>query len=1200
MSWRLVLLKRVRISIIFFMFFKDLKQFNLPEAEKKVLKFWREKKVFEKSLQIKRRGSRRGGGKAVGLLQKKEFVFYEGPPTANGRPGIHHVLARSFKDVVLRYKTMRGYYVPRRAGWDTHGLPVEIQVEKELGLKSKKDIEKYGIAEFNKKCRESVWKFKDEWEKLTERMGFWLDLKNPYITYEKDYIETLWWIIAQFWKKKLLYKGYRVAPWCPRCGTALSSHEMALGYKMVVDDSVYVKFRVKKVKGFKKPVYILSWTTTPWTLPGNVALAVGEKIDYVFLDAGVEFLVLAKDLIEKVGVVGKVVKKVKGEDLVGLEYEPLFDVKPLTSKFSYKVYSANFVTTTDGTGVVHTAVMYGEDDYQLGTKLDLPKHHTVDEQGRFTKDVKELSGLFVKSSEAEKRIFDYLKKRSNFLKIEEYEHEYPHCWRCSTPLLYYARESWFVAMSKLKKRLLANNSRVNWVPEHVKEGRFGEWLKEAKDWNFSRERYWGTPLPIWECGGCRATEVVEGLNDLSKKAITRNQYFFMRHGEATSNIDNICVSRDTKQYTSHLTRKGIGQVQKIANLLKKEKIDFIFSSPIERAKETAIIVASVIGVKVVFDKRIAEINVGVYNGKHVSEYGEFLKESGDDFKKIPPRGESRENLKRRVRDFFSVIDKKYKGKKILIISHGDPLWMLKVELEGLTRDEALRAPYPLVGRLYSINWGGVPRGEDGVVDLHRPYVDEIKLRCEKCGREMDRVKGLADVWFDSGSMPFAQDHWPFRKKNESRTRKSELKKDRYPADYIVEAVDQTRGWFYTLLAVATALGMEEPYKNVICLGHINDKNGQKMSKSKGNIVDPWVMAEKYGMDAVRWYMYSATPPGEPKNFDEQEILKTYRRVHAILWNSLVFYQTYSRTVDTKRKVLGEEAFYASRRAFNVLDQWITARLDETVNSVTKNMDSYKIREAVLEIERLTDDLSRWYIRRSRRRLQKQEDKKDCEACFVTLGYVVGEMAKLMAPFSPFFSEVVNQQIKKGESIHLLGWPSLRKTLGAKSRNLLKEMEEVRRLATLALAKRAEVGIKVRQPLAEMRVLDGGSRIKNKDLLEVLAEEINVKRVVYQNKLSDEVELDVNITAELREEGVIRELTRAIQDLRQKGGLRSSDTIVLMFEVSEGLKGVIQRNENLLKREVGAKEIKYQRLDKFGAEVETKLEEESVWIGIRKI
>ena len=546
-------------------------EFNFSKIEEDVLHFWDDKKIFEKSLEKK---------------ANKQFVFFEGPPYANGKPGIHHVLARVIKDVILRYKTMNGYYVPRRAGWDTHGLPVEMAVEKELGFKSKSEIESYGIEAFNKKAKEQVWLHKDEWENITKRIGYWLDLKNAYVTYDPEYIETIWWTLSKIAQKNLLFKGHKVVPWCTRCGTALSSHELAQGYKEVQDNSVYIKFKLnqkQKIGDFTidKKTYILSWTTTPWTLPGNIALAVGKDIDYVLIgikdnQGDSEKWILASDVyksvLSKIEITDEIIiKKIKGKDLLGLFYEPLFNIQSLCDEKSYKIYDANFVTTTDGTGVVHTAVMYGEDDFSLGKKIGLLEKHTVDESGKFKEDVSELAGMYVKSKETEEKIFDYLKKKNNLLFIEKYTHEYPHCWRCGTPVLYYARNSWFIGMSKLRKELLARNKNINWMPQYVKNGRFGEWLKDAKDWNLSRERYWGTPLPIWECKKCGNIKVVESIDELNRFAGgSKNNYWVMRHGEAMSNVLNLINSQPGDVTGLHSTEKGKKQVKSSIKNFKNE------------------------------------------------------------------------------------------------------------------------------------------------------------------------------------------------------------------------------------------------------------------------------------------------------------------------------------------------------------------------------------------------------------------------------------------------------------------------------------------------------------------------------------------------------------------------------------------------------------------------------------------------------
>ncbi len=1178
-------------------------EFNLPKAEEKILKFWETNRIFEKTL-----AERKG---------KKNFVFYEGPPYANGKPGIHHVLARVVKDIVLRYKSMRGFHVPRRAGWDTHGLPVEIAAEKALGLKSKKDIERYGIKLFNEKAKEAVWVHKDEWERMTRRIGYWLDLKNAYVTYEPEYIETLWWTIAEIAKKKLLYKGHKVVPWCVRCGTALSSHELAQGYKEVADQSVYIKFRLKKWQkvgdvATDGDMYMLSWTTTPWTLPGNVALAVGAKIEYALLkkmvDGHIERWIVAKDLVPKFGSIHDIREIIKGKDLVGLSYEPLFEVASLArldaalpQKKTHKVYAADFVTTTDGTGIVHTAVMYGEDDYRLGAKVGLPQHHTVDEEGKFARDVPGLTGLPVRTKETDEKIFAHLREHGNLWRIEPYTHEYPHCWRCGTPVLYYARHSWFIAMSKLRNQLLAANKKINWTPAHLKEGRFGEWLREAKDWNLSRERYWGTPLPIWECKKCARYEVIGGLDEFDQKlGGPKNTYWVMRHGEAESNIFDL-IDDGKKKF--HLTPRGRAMVEASAKRLRREfggeKVDMIFSSDITRTRETEKIAAGTLGVqKVIFDKRLEEIHLGELEGCHDKRYKVMFPTYEERFEKKPEGGEALRDLRRRTWEFIAEIEKKYRGKNILIVSHEYPIWMLMHAAEGWSEKRAIRekiersavrdGDFIGLAEFERLTVKKTPRNGTGEVDLHRPFTDGLAFPCVKCSGRMERVKEVMDVWYDSGAMPFAQAHFPFDARPGDKLPKA------YPADYIAEGMDQTRGWFYTLLAVATAMGHEAPYKNVVSLGLVNDKFGQKMSKSKGNIVDPWAVMEKFGIDAVRWYFYTSAPLGEPKNFDEAEISKAYRRMHMLLYNSLVFYKTYAK----------QFSIFNSQFSKNVLDQWILARLNETVADASRCLEKYEIREAALAIESLVDDLSRWYIRRSRRRLQKPVNQSDFESASATLGFVLGEITKLLAPFTPFFSEFLHREFHgsaKKESVHLEDWPKVATSDKRHATSLLKEMAEVRRLASMGLAKRAEAGIKVRQPLAALCVKHQASGVKlDKKLLSILADEVNVKKILFDSKIKEEVALDTTITSELREEGMLRELVRTVQDLRQGAKLTPKDRIALFLALPKELQYAAFGKEKFFKSEVGAERMEYKRTDKFDAEIITKLENQDAWIGIRKV
>lgn len=1139
----------------------------------------------------------------------KTFVFYEGPPYANGRPALHHILARIVKDIILRYKTMRGYSVPRRAGWDTHGLPVEMAAEKALGFRSKKDIEAYGVEKFNEKAKEQVWIHEDEWERLTERIGYWLDLKNAYVTYAPEYIETIWWTLSEIAKRDLLYKGHKVVPWCTRCGTALSTHELAQGYKVVQDNSVYIKFHLKSGQKFGKYItkdrmYILSWTTTPWTLPGNVALAVGEKISYTAFRVGdvPELYIAASDLIKMVfknQVIEIVHDDIKGTDLVGLEYEPLFNVRPLRNEKSYKIYPADFVTTMDGTGVVHTAVMYGEDDYALGKKVGLPEYHTVTEEGKFTDEVPDVAGRYVKSGETEEKLFEHLKRNGNFLRTEKCEHEYPHCWRCGTPLLYYARTSWFIAMSKLRGELLKRNKNIHWMPEYIRDGRFGEWLRETKDWNLSRERYWGAPLPIWECKKCDHREIIGGLDELDRLAGgSKNHYWVMRHGEAESNMFDVIDSGQRKYL--HLTPRGRKQALVSIERFKKElakkkmKLDMIVASDVMRTHETEEIDASVFArEKVLLDKRLEEIHLGpTLTGHRDAKYSKDFPTYKSRFEQRPLDGESLRDVRSRAWDFLKECEKKYEGKNILIVTHEYPAWMLFASGEAWSEKRAI-AEKEKHGRDFigfaevcQLHVRAVPRNDSGEVDLHRPYVDEVVLPCKKCGGALRRVLEVADVWYDSGAMPFAQMHFPFDQKLKTET--PNFPKDYpFPADYIAEGMDQLRGWFYTLIAISTALGYPAPYRNVITFGLLNDKFGNKMSKSKGNIIEPFAVIDKYGTDAVRWYFYTGTPFGEPKNFDEDEISKTFRKTHLIVYNSFLFWETYAdKELKFKNKNL---------KPANILDRWILARQSELTDAVTKKLERYEIREAALAIDGFVDDLSRWYIRRSRKRLQKSRDKKDYAAASATLGYSLASLIKLMAPFTPFFSEMFYGALGGDkESVHLDEWPTAdRKAIDKK---LIAGMRAVRDLAALGLAKRAEAGIKVRQPLTSMTI---GVTL-TKDLEKILADEVNVKKIVSNKKLKDGVALDVAITPELRAEGVVRDIARMAQELRQKAGFQPKDLVAISLVLPEEAARALRAGEKAFMSDIGAISVSYSHSEKFDAEESSKWDGREIWIGIKKV
>jgi len=1124
--------------------------------EEKVLEFWKENAVFENSL---KKDSPKG-----------EFVFYEGPPTANGKPGIHHLEARAFKDAIPRYKTMQGYHVRRKGGWDTHGLPVELQVEKALGLNSKKAIEEYGIAKFNDQCRESVWQYVDLWEKFTARIGYWVDQKDPYVTYHNEYIESVWNVLKAVNDKGLVYKDYRIVPWCPRCGTALSSHELAQGYQDDRDLSVTAKF---KVAG-EENTYILAWTTTPWTLPGNVALAVGNDIDYIKVKSGEDFLILAEARASVLPEGYEIVQKMKGSDVVGFAYEPLYpylkDLLPESQKENLakacKVYAADFVTTEDGTGVVHTAVMYGADDFELGTKLGLPKYHMVLPDGTFIKGTDFLEGRFVKDESVAVDIIKDLAHRGLLFKKEKFEHSYPHCWRCKTPLIYYARDSWYIRMSDpaIKSSLIEENKKINWEPEYIRDGRFGEWLKDIKDWAISRERYWGTPLPIWmtESGKLEVIGSLEAMRAKTKKS--GNAYFVMRHGEAEHNLHGM-ASADPKAPV-RLTEKGRAETAAQIEKLRGANIDLIIASPFVRTHETAEIIREGLGLpesSLLVDERLREMDIGAYNTGPWAKYHEDFPKTVENFDKAPDGGESYEIVKGWMMDFIHDVEIKFQKRNVLIVTHGGPAWLVMAGAQGYTAEESLAMVrekkdyhYFANAEVMQVPYVPFPHNARWELDLHRPYIDHVELVSED-GSPMTRVKEVMDVWFDSGAMPFAQDHYPFENKEW-------VDGPGYPADYICEAIDQTRGWFYTLHAVGMLMGRGRAYKNVVCLGHILDAEGKKMSKSQGNIVDPWEMIEKYGVDTLRLWMYSVNQPGESKNFDEKTVAELHNKVFNLLYNVLAFYELYrDKEQETEKK----------EESANVLDQWILARLAALAATMTENLEAYKLLEPVRALRGFVDDLSTWYVRRSRDRMKDG----DAEAK-QTLYHVLKTISKLMAPFAPFAAEDIWQTLKHesdASSVHMEAWP----VAAAASAQLLENMEATRALVTLGLEARQKAKIPVRQPLARLAVknLKLGS-----EYLEIIQEELNVKHIAEDASIEGEVLLDTAMTPELKREGEYRELVRAIQDMRKKAGLTPSDEITLAF--SENARAIVEGFETDLKKTVLAKAIMFSAAEGEAVEI----------------
>ena len=1030
---------------------------NFVEREKETLKFWKDNRIFEKSVQLRK------GAPA--------YTFFDGPPTANGKPHIGHVLTRAMKDIIPRYKTMRGYDVLRKAGWDTHGLPVELEVEKELGLDGKEQIEQYGVIPFIQKCKESVWKYKGEWEVMSDRMGFWADMDNPYITYDNDYIESEWWALKTIYEKGLLYKGHKIVPYCPRCGTALSSHEVAQGYKEVKETSATVRFRVPD----EENTYFLAWTTTPWTLPSNVSLCVNPDVTYAYVRVdGRETLIMAKDLIETVleGHETEIVKEVLGKELEYKHYEPLFECtrKAAGGKDAFYVMVDDYVTTTDGTGIVHNAPAFGEDDYRVCRRYDLPFVQMVDSKGEMCGGTP-WDGVFVKK--ADPMVLKDLEERGLLFAAPKFEHSYPFCWRCDTPLIYYARSSWFIAMTKVKDRLIDYNRRINWIPETIKEGRMGNFLENVIDWGISRERYWGTPLPVWVCDKCGKIHVVGSRKELS-------------------------------------------------------------------------------------------------------------------------------------------------------------------ELTGC----------------------------DENVELHKPYVDPLTWKCE-CGGTMRREPVVIDCWFDSGSMPFAQWHYPFENKD--------MFQRRYPANFISEAIDQTRGWFYTLSAIAACLFDSPAFLNCIVLGHVQDKEGRKMSKHIGNVVDPWVLLDNQGADAVRWYFYTSSMPWLPNRFSAEAVSESQRKYMGTFWNTYAFYILYADIDNfdpTRHKLV--------RDNLTPMDRWILSRLNTLIGHVEAYLDDLKMTEAGREMQDFMDDLSNWYVRRCRERYWGKDMTADKEAAYMTLYTVLKTMALISAPFTPFMSETMYQNMVRTvdksapESIHLCDWPH--KDESFIDPELEANMAAVLDIVVLGRSARNAANIKNRQPVASMYVQ--GKALPDM-YVSIIADELNVKEVRFVDDASSfisyrvkpqlktlgprygkllpkinqylagegvgnavvaahnrgesykfdidgteislaaedvlvsteenagfvtvtehdlSVVLDTNLTPELIEEGFVREIVSKVQTMRKEAGFEVTDHIVLSHHGNSLIEGIFARHGAEIAADTLADSIK---LGSAGYVKDWEINGESVTLGVEK-
>ncbi len=1138
----------------------------VAQKEEEILKFWKENKIFEKSLEKSHRG---------------EVTFYDGPPFATGLPHYGHILAGTIKDVIPRFETMRGKRVLRRWGWDCHGLPIENLIEGELGLKNKKDIEDYGIEKFNEAARASVFRYDKEWREIVPRSGRWVDMDDQYITMSPSYMESVWWSFAELYKKGLVYEGFKSMHLCPRCETTLANFEVAQGYKDITDISVTAKFKVKNPEkiGLPENSYFLAWTTTPWTLPGNVALAVGQNIEYTVWSqkdpsGKVETYVVASLAFNRMQVQAVTVTSLKGKDLVKLEYEALFDYytdKEFENKENaWKVYAADFVSTEEGTGIVHIAPAFGEDDLNLSQKEKLPVIQHVGRDGKFVKEVTDFAGMDVKPKsdsstgsgqvhqKADIEIIKFLAHKNLLFSKEKIIHSYPHCWRCDTPLLNYASNSWFVEVTKYKDKFIRENKKVNWVPKEIGEGRFGNWLEGARDWAISRSRFWGATLPVWKCEECARKEVVSSVEELKKKVGKRNRYIVMRHGEAESNVGNF-ISSDNS-VSSHLTEKGKKETEKAADKLKKEKIDVIISSPLFRTKETSDIVASAVGGDVLTDKRLEEVQTGVLNGKPVKEYQDFASVL-EKFQKAPEEGETLTELKNRLGEFLYETDKKYEDKTILIIAHEYSSWLLFSLTQGANAKQSAaikreKRPFLKNAEWVKLSFIQIPHNINYEVDLHRPYIDEVTFSCQ-CGKEMRRISDVFDTWYESGSMPYASHHYPFEKSlfNPSIGK-------RFPADFIAEGVDQTRGWFYSLLMLSTALFGKSPYKNVVVNGTILTEDGQKMSKRLKNYPEVGYILNKYGADAMRYYMISSpVVRAGDFAFSEKGVDEVVKKIILRLSNVCSFYEMY------------KEGEPASPKSPHILDKWILSRLSEVIEKTTKGLKRYELDVASRPFLDFVDDLSVWYLRRSRERF-KGENKKDKHNATITTRFVLKEFAKALAPFMPFIAEDIYSRVKEGgdkESVHLEGWPKVHKV----NKGIISQMIATRKIVSLALEARADAGIKVRQPLCSLFVKE--TTLKGKDeCLSLIKDEVNVKEIVFQETLGKEVELDIEITPELKEEGTIRDFMRVLQDDRKKKGLTPKDIISLKVSSSE--KGFILKWEDEIKRVVGISSIDFQNSD----------------------
>ncbi len=1096
---------------------------TINEKELETLAFWQENKIFEKSLKT-----------PAGDTPKGDYTFYDGPPFATGLPHMGHILAGTIKDAIPRYQTMKGNSVRRVWGWDCHGLPIENLIEKKLELASKKDIEEYGIGKFNQEAADSVLQYDREWKEIVPRLGRWVDMDHPYKTMDWTYTESIWWAWKELYSKGLAYEGNKMMHVCPRCETPLAQSEVGLEYHDVTDLSVTAEFELTDEPG----IYVLAWTTTPWTLPGNVALAIHKDIEYVKVKSTFEgkdnYFILAKKKVEEYfkgsdSIV--IVEEFTGDKLVGKTYKPVFPYfvdKEIENKENiWKIWHADFITDTDGTGIAHEAPAFGAEDMELAKANKIPVIKHVKMDGTFVDAVIDFAGMKVKQKDdtqsADIEIIKWLAHNGKLFEKHKIVHSYPLCWRCSTPLLNYATSSWFVDVPKLKDKLLAENAKIGWTPSHVRDGRFGKWLEGAREWAVSRTRYWGAPLPVWKSGD-GDIKVIGSLKELAqlRKDKPKNAYYIMRHGEAWSNVNNI-LDKGTN-HNNHLTEKGMNQATDAALELRDKSIDVIVASPVLRGKETAEIVAGILGVAVEFDERLAEFNMGIYDGKSRDDYFNAITGSFVAYDTRVEGGETHEEMMHRSMAALHDLEKKYEGKTILIVTHGGPARMifagatLTTEEELIHDDEREGAKlYPGNAEVRKLELSLVPRDETGAVNLHRPYIDEVELLID--GKEYKRIVDVFDCWYESGSMPFAQLHYPFENKA--------LFDKNYPADFIAEGMDQTRGWFYSLINLGVGLFDKAPYKHVIVNGTILAEGGEKMSKSKKNYTDPLELVEKFGVDAVRYFLLSSPViKGESVEFADKSVEEVYKKVIQRLENVLSLYEMNKPSLIT-----------SVTKGRNVLDRWILSRVHELVRDATNGYDTYILDEATRGVDQFVDDLSVWYIRRTRGALKGDEGEDVQRATYGVLRYVLETLSKVVAPVMPFAAERIYTTINgERESVHLESWP----VGGVIESDVVAEMKKTRELVSLGLMKRTALKLNVKQPLLSVSFKEP----LTEEYMSLIEDELNVKEVKHDAGQVEDVMLDNTITDELQKEGDLRKLMRAVQDVRKEAGLVPGDEITL--------------------------------------------------------